>query len=186
MEPTEVVNTLWDRINECLVDENGLSCMRRLVRNASMLSAYMESFGILSEARTALYVLKSKNKKISMGSHSRTVDNALVFIFLKMLMTLPTRTKAYRLGIIDKDGRLIRQPKTKEEEDCISNLDLLMFKIRKWLASRVQYLSSVSWLKGTDNTIRLQNYFSNAETVARQYQVQRINADLERLLSKGD
>ena len=121
-----------------------------------------------------------------MGSHSRTVDNALVFIFLKMLTTLPTRTKAYRLGIIDKDGRLIRQPKTKEEEDCISNLDLLMFKIRKWLASRVQYLSSVSWLKGTDNTIRLQNYFSNAETVARQYQVQRVNADLERLLSKGD
>ena len=77
MEPTEVVNTLWDRINECLADENGLSCMRRLARNASMLSAYMESFGILSEARTALYALKSKNKKISMGSHSRTVDTCV-------------------------------------------------------------------------------------------------------------
>jgi hypothetical protein len=185
MEPVEIVESLWQRMEDSLTDENSLSCMRRLTNNAKLLSNYMESYGIIEEANNAFYTLKSTNKKISMGTHSRSVDNALVYIFLKMLTTLPTRTKAYRLGLIDKDGRLVRQPKTQAEHDSISNLDLLMFRMRKWLAGRIQYLSSVSWLKGTDNSIRLQNYFSNVETVARQYQVQRLNADLERLLAKG-
>jgi hypothetical protein len=185
MEAEEVVQTLWQRMEECLDDENSISCCRRLSHNAQMLSAYMESFGIISEANAALYSLQTANKKLGLETHDRRIDNALVFVFLKMLSTLPTRTKAYRLGIIDKDGRLIRQPKTAEEHDSISNLDLLMFKIRKWLASRIQYLSSISWLRGTSNSVRLQNYLSNAETLSRQYQVQRLNADLERLLQQG-
>ena len=182
---SDIEEKIWKRIDECLDDENGLSCLRRLVNNANMLSSYYESEGMITEANKALYSIKSMNKKITLGSHNRSVDNALVFVFLKMLTTIPTRTKAYKLGLIDKDGRLIKQPTTKEENDSISNLDLLMFKIRKWLAARIQYLSPVSWIKSAGNNVRLQNYFSNTDVVSKQYQVQRLNADLERILSKG-
>ena len=185
MESEEIIGKLWKRIDECLDDGNGLSCLRRLVNNANTLTNYLESLGMLTEANKALYSIQSANKKINLGSHSRSVDNALVFIFLKMLTTIPSRTKAYKLGLIDKDGRLIKQPVTKEENDSISNLDLLMFKIRKWLSSRLQYLSTVSWIKGAGNNVRLQNYFANTDVVSKQYQVQRINADLERILNKG-
>ena len=184
MDDIEIAFTLWRRLEEALKDENNLRALKRIVVNAEMLSAMMEANGILTEAEKSLYTLTTLNKKLGMGTHNRTVDNVLVFIFLKGLTTIPTRTKAYKLGLIDKEGRLIRKPATKEEEDSISNLDLLMFKLRKWLQAKIQYLSTISWVKGTANDIRIQNYFSNTETPARQYMVKRINADLERLLSK--
>lgn len=184
METLDTEQTIWARISDACNDKNGVRSLRRIVANANMLTNLMEAHDILTEANNTLYTLKTMNKKLTMGTHNRTVDNVLVYVFLKALTTVPTRTTAYSLGLIDKDGRLIRQPKTKEENDSISNLDLLMFKMRKWLASRLQYLSTVSWIKGIGNNIRLQNYFSNVDTAARQYVVQRLNADLERLLAK--
>ena len=184
MEDIELAYTLWQRLEEATKDENNLGALKRIVVNAEMLSAMMEANDILTEADKQLYSLQTLNKKLGMGTHNRTVDNVLVFVFLKGLTTIPTRTKAYRLGLIDKEGRLIKKPETKEEEDSISNLDLLMFKLRKWLQAKIQYLSTISWVKGTANDVRIQNYFSNTETPARQYMVKRINADLERLLSK--
>lgn len=185
MEDIELACTLWQRLDEAAKDENNLRALKRIVVNAEMLSAMMEANDILTESDKQLYSLQTLNKKLGMGTHNRSVDNVLVFVFLKGLTTIPTRTKAYKLGLIDKEGRLIKKPETKEEEDSISNLDLLMFKLRKWLQAKIQYLSTISWVKGTANDVRVQNYFSNTETPARQYMVKRINADLERLLSKG-
>lgn len=185
MDDVELAYTLWQRLAEATKDENNIRALKRIVVNAEMLSAMMEANDILTEADRNLYTLQTLNKKIGMGTHNRSVDNVLVFVFLKGLTTIPTRTKAYKLGLIDKEGRLIKKPETKEEEDSISNLDLLMFKLRKWLQSKIQYLSTISWLNGTANDVRVQNYFSNTETPARQYMVKRVNADLERLLSKG-
>ena len=48
-----------------------------------------------------------------------------VFVFLKSITTIPTTTKAYKLGLIDRNGKLIRNPKTQEEHNAISNLDLI-------------------------------------------------------------
>lgn len=185
MEETEIALDFWKKLSEALEDENGLRCLRRVYNNASTLSAMMEAHGMLTEANSMVYTLQAMNKKISMATHNRAIDNVLVFVFLKQLLTIPTQTKAFKLGLIDKEGRLIRKPATKEEEDCISNLDLLMFHIRKWLAPKLQYLTSVSWLKGAGNNVRLQNYFSNAETATRQYMVTRVIRDLDKLLTKG-
>lgn len=184
MECIADAKTLWRRLSESLKDDNGQRSLKRMVTNAEMLSSMMEANGILNEAEKSLYSLTALNKKLSMSTHNRTVDNVLVFVFLKALTTIPARTKAFKLGLIDVTGKLIKKPTTKEEEDCISNLDLLMFKMRQWLLPKLPYLSTVSWVKSTANDIRLQNYFSNTESAARQYMVKRINADLERLLAK--
>lgn len=185
MADIEKAATCWRRLAEAAKDENNIRALKRIVVNAEMICAMMEANDILAEADRTLYTLTTLNKKLGMGTHNRTVDNVLVFVFLKALTTVPTRTSAYKLGLIDKEGRLIKKPMTKEEEDSISNLDLLMFKLRKWLQSKLQYLSTISWLSGTANDVRVQNYFSNTETPARTYMVKRVNADLERLLSKG-
>lgn len=185
MADVDTEQYFWNKLEEALEDENSFSCLRRIVNNARLLSNLMEADGIISEASDTLYTLQAMNKKISMASHDRRVDNILVFVFLKMLLTLPSTTKAFKLGLIDKDGRLVRKPKTKEEEESISNLDLLMFKIRKWLAPKMPFLTSVSWLKSAGNDVRLQNHFSNTDTLCRQYMVHRINKDLSRILDKG-
>lgn len=178
------MNRLWKRFAQSLDDTNGLSGIRRLVNNASTISALFEANGMLTEANKTLYSLKSMNKRINLSTHDRNVDNVLVYVFLKGLMTLPTKTKAYRLGLINADGVLLRQPETKEENLCISNLDLLFFKLRQWLRPKLNYLASVHWAKGVANDIRFQNYFSNVDTVSKQYIIRKINSELDSIMKK--
>lgn len=182
MIDNECVQKLWQRMSDSLTDTNSQKGLHRLVNNAEMLAAYMECNNILSESRQVLLDMEHANKKINLSTHNRCVDNAIVFIILKGLTTLPTQTKAYRLGLIDKNGKLIRAPKTEAEHQSISNLDLLFYKLRQWLAPRIQYLSSINWIKGVMNDVRPQNYFSNFENLSRQYAVRKVNDELNKIL----
>ena len=175
---------LWERFFYALEDKNSVSGLQRLVNNAETMSAYFEANGILTEARETLYSLKTRNKKINLSTHNRDIDNVLVFVFLKSITTIPTTTKAYILGLIDRNGKLIRNPKTQEEHNAISNLDLLMFKLREWLRPKMYCLSSVNWIRGLYKDKRIQNYLLNSEIISKQYVVRRLNSELDTILRK--
>ena len=175
---------LWERFFYALEDKNSVSGLQRLVNNAETMSAYFEANGILTEARETLYSLKTRNKKINLSTHNRDIDNVLVFVFLKTITTIPTTTKAYKLGLIDRNGKLIKNPKTQEEHNAISNLDLLMFKLREWLRPKMYCLSSVNWIRGLYKDKRIQNYLLNSEIISKQYVVRRLNSELDTILRK--
>ena len=175
---------LWERFFYALEDKNSVSGLKRLVNNAETMSAYFEANGILTEARETLYSLKTRNKKINLSTHNRDIDNVLVFVFLKSITTIPTTTKAYKLGLIDRNGKLIKNPKTQEEHNAISNLDLLMFKLREWLRPKMYCLSSVNWIRGLYKDKRIQNYLLNSEIISKQYVVRRLNSELDTILRK--
>ena len=175
---------IWERFFESLDDPSGQKGLRRLVNNANMLASGFEANGILNEAAMSLRNLKNSGKKINLSMHDRNIDNILVFVFLKSITTIPRKTKAYKLGLIDRNGALIREPVTKEENDSISNLDLLMFKLREWLKPKLPYLSSITWLQSVYNNQRIQNQLANTSMLARQYVVRQINSQLDDLLRK--
>lgn len=175
---------LWERFFYALEDKNSVSGLQRLVNNAETMSAYFEANGILTEARETLYSLKTRNKKINLSTHNRDIDNVLVFVFLKSITTIPTTTKAYKLGLIDRNGKLIKNPKTQEEHNAISNLDLLMFKLREWLRPKMYCLSSINWIRGLYKDKRIQNYLLNSEIISKQYVVRRLNSELDTILRK--
>ena len=175
---------LWERFFYALEDKNSVSGLQRLVNNAETMSAYFEANGILTDARETLYSLKTHNKKINLSTHNRDIDNVLVFVFLKSITTIPTTTKAYKLGLIDRNGKLIKNPKTQEEHNAISNLDLLMFKLREWLRPKMYCLSSVNWIRGLYKDKRIQNYLLNSEIISKQYVVRRLNSELDTILRK--
>lgn len=175
---------LWEQLYNALDDQNGQHGLWRMVNNADNIASMFESEGILTEAHTTLKALKRQRRKIDLSLHDRSIDNVLVYVFLKSLTTLPSRTKAYKLGLIDRNGKLIKNPQTKIEHDSISNLDLLMFKIREWLRPKIYYLSSVNWLNGIYNNQRIQNYLINPDAVASQYIVRKINDELDTILRK--
>lgn len=175
---------LWERFFYSLEDKNPVNGLTRLVNNAETIADYMEAGGILSESTKKLSELKIKHKKIDWATHDRTIDNILVYVFLKSITTIPVKTKAYKMGLIDKNGKLIRDPKTKIENEAISNLDLLMFKLREWLKPRMSCLMSVNWLNGIFNNIRLQNCLTNTNMLSRQYIIRRLNNELDQILRK--
>jgi len=63
---------------------------------------------------------------------SRIVDNLIAYKILSMMVTNFEDTQAYKLGIIDKTGKVLRKSsslKTTEERDAYSYLDRLVFNM---------------------------------------------------------
>lgn len=67
---------------------------------------------------------------------SAFVDNIIAFKVLYMLVTPFEKTQAYKLGIIDKDGTLLKKVKdisTTEEKEAYSYLNRLVFNLKRLL-----------------------------------------------------
>ena len=59
------------------------------------------------------------------------VDLILIYQFLKRLTTPFEKTEAFKLGLIDKDGKKLRSPETPQEEKAYGYFYRLTFNIKK-------------------------------------------------------
>jgi len=75
-------------------------------------------------------------------TEGRLGDLLVVAVIVKKLITPIEKSKAYKLGIIDKHGKRIRKPKTKQEKDAYTILDKFVFKLKRLLGHRVAVLST--------------------------------------------
>lgn len=178
----DVIADCFESMTEVLDRKKSYNILKGLVGYSAIATSNLEADGVLTEASNALYSLKHLNKKVSMSTHVRSIDNVLVYIFLKSILTIPTTTDAFKLGLIDKDGNLQRAPVTDAENAAISNLDLLMAKIRLWLKPHLQKLSSMTWIRSAGGTERTQNALSNADMVSKRAFVIRCNDELDKIL----
>lgn len=64
---------------------------------------------------------------------SQAGDMIYAFRFLRMLTTTWEETKAFELGIIDKNGKVINKPKTPAEKEAYSIFHRLVFNIKRLL-----------------------------------------------------
>lgn len=62
---------------------------------------------------------------------NRTVDNLLALKILKMIVTPFSETEAFKMGIIDARGKMIRKPNTDREKEVYNYLTKLVFNIKK-------------------------------------------------------
>lgn len=62
---------------------------------------------------------------------SRLVDNVIAYRILSMLIKNFEDTQAYKLGIIDKSGKLVKKPTTPNEKDAYTYLHKLVFNMKK-------------------------------------------------------
>lgn len=86
---------------------------------------------------------------------SRIVDNLIAYKILTMLITPFEETEAYKLGVIDKDGKnLIKTSKmdSSDQKDSYSYLTRLVFNIKKIInrlpggESKLKNLVAAFWL----------------------------------------
>ena len=86
---------------------------------------------------------------------SKTVDNLLAFKILYMLVTPFDQTNAYKYGIIDKDGKVLKNPKsftTSDEKNSYTQLDKLVFSLKRLIGklpggkSQLASLVAAYWL----------------------------------------
>ena len=68
-----------------------------------------------------------------MGLLTRTTDTVYAFRFLRLLTTPWTKTGAYKVGLIDANGNVIRKPETSEEKSKYNIFHKLVFNIKRML-----------------------------------------------------
>ncbi len=64
---------------------------------------------------------------------SRVVDNLIAYRVLSMLVKPFVETDAFKFGIIDKNGKKLKEPSTEEEKDSYDYLSRLTFNLKKIL-----------------------------------------------------
>ena len=64
---------------------------------------------------------------------SPVIDIYLVYEFLKRLVTPFDKTKAFSLGLIDANGKKIRNAVTSQEKDAMGYFDRLVFNLKRIL-----------------------------------------------------
>ncbi len=175
-----------EKLESILDIENGIDMLSDIHKVCNSMTCILESKNIISEGKKELLTLLAMNvSSTDVAAHNHNIDNILVYIFLKTLMTIPTSTKAYKLGLINNDGKLIKNPKTKTELESISNLDLLGFKLRKWIKPYISKLSMYSWLNSS-STQRYQNRLSGPiDSMSKYYTIKRANDDLVKLMNQN-
>lgn len=96
------------------------------------------------------------------------VDLFLVYQFLRRLTTPFADWDAYKLGVIDASGNILKkkdQRKTQEERESLRTFDLMILKLKKLLAkvpggeSKIASYAAALWL------IREWNEFSDSSTL---------------------
>jgi hypothetical protein len=70
---------------------------------------------------------------IEKASVMSAVDLYLVYEFIKRLSTPFEETEAYKLGIINDEGKVIKSPRTSEEKNALTPFDKLIFNLKKLL-----------------------------------------------------
>ena len=69
-----------------------------------------------------------------MGVISRAGDLVYTFRFLKLLVTPFEKTNAYKLGLIDDEGKKLRKADTTEEKSAYNAFHRIVFNIKKLIA----------------------------------------------------
>jgi len=98
---------------------------------------------------------------------SRIVDNVIAYKVLKMLVTNFTDTEAFRLGIIDAQGKVLRKSNkftTEDERNAFTYLHRLVFNMKKLInkiggENKLKSMAAAIWL------IR-ENYQSGSRTTS--------------------
>ena len=103
---------------------------------------------------------------------ARFVDSIIAYRILRMLVTPFTETDAYRLGIIDKNGKELKsmsQLNSVDERDAYSILHRMIFRIKKIInkvpienKKLLNFAAALSLIK--------ENYYINKEPLDLEYQ----------------
>lgn len=76
----------------------------------------------------------------------RLIDYMIIYAIGIRFIRPFTKWKAFKTGIIDKDGNIKKSPKTREEKNSFTPLDNVILRIKKLIPKRLFYLLSAAYI----------------------------------------
>ena len=67
--------------------------------------------------------------------------DAMFFTAMMKRLTSPNKTlPAYKMGLIDANGKVLRDPKTKEERRALTNMDRVALMMKRYMRGNVRLM----------------------------------------------
>jgi len=107
------------------------------------------------------------------------IDNILTYILIKKLVTPIVKTPAYRLGLVNAAGKIIKKPKTDEEMMALTTLDKIIFKLKRLLGGKLLILNSFLYLSTLNND--MYNKLVVRGTINQRAEILRIKNDVDKI-----
>jgi|WetSurSiteA1Bulk_404760.scaffolds.fasta_scaffold121369_1 hypothetical protein len=78
------------------------------------------------------------------------VESAVAYIVLRKLMKNVRDTDAFKLGLIDQNYKIIRQPENEIEQGALNPLNMLIFTLKRALGPNISKLFQFLYLNNYD------------------------------------
>lgn len=110
----------------------------------------------------------------------RNIDEMLTYLFLKRLMTPFTKTDAYKLGLINSSGRVIKNPSNEIERTALTTFDKIIFKLKRLMGGKLINFNKFLWLTTTSEDML--NRIVVRGTMEQRADIQRIQKDIDNII----
>lgn len=106
------------------------------------------------------------------------IDTILSYLLIKKLVTPITRSRGYKLGIVNNVGKMLREP-TSDEKSEFTLLDKISMKLKRLLGSKLLQFNSFLYLSTMNNDFY--NKLVVRGSVTQRAEIQRIVKDVAKL-----
>jgi len=122
---------------------------------------------------------------MAVNFESRTnIDSVLTYMFLKKIMTPIVKTPAYKLGLVNNVGKVIKKPVTDAEKSTLTILDKFIFKLRRLLGTKLTQLNNFLFLQTLSNDFY--NKLIVKGSIEQRAEIKRITRDIDKIAEKYD
>ena len=119
---------------------------------------------------------------MSSQKHKSEVDTIMSYILIKKLVTPITQSKGYKLGLVSGAGKVIREPKTDAENESLTILDRIVYKIKRLLNTKLLNLNNFLYLTTINNDFY--NKLVVRGTIKQRAEIKRIAKDVKGIKEK--
>jgi len=114
---------------------------------------------------------------------NEAIDSAVVLLIVKKLTKPVTQTRAYKLGLVNANGMIIKVPETEKEKASLTILDRFAFKLKRLLGTRIVSLNDFLYVHSTPSVY---NQLRPTGNLQQRAEIIRISKDVNRLAEQYD
>lgn len=119
---------------------------------------------------------------MSAFANTEHLDMVLTYVLVQKLLTRIDNTEAYKLGLVDNKGLVIKAPENEEEKESLGMLDKFVFKLKRMLGPKMNQLSNFLYVNSLDNDVT--KFLTVKGGVQNRASIKRVKGDVEKLAEK--
>jgi hypothetical protein len=116
--------------------------------------------------------------------HKSNIDTIISYLLIKKFVQPIVRSDAYKLKLVNGAGKVIKEPSNSREEEALTLLDRLVFKLKRLLGNRLLNLNNFLYLQTINN-----DFYSKLVvrgTIKQRSEIKRIAKDVKGIKEKYD